>query len=58
MDDSCLSTGHHPLGSQNSSKENIKYNVLAGMSMGLTRLPSTENSPEREDQVKKIANQR
>lgn len=47
MDNSCLSIG--------ISKENIKYNKPAGM--GLTRLPSAENSPERNRQ-KKITNQR
>lgn len=40
MGDSCLSIG--------ISKENIKYNKPAGM--GLTRLPSAENSPERNRQ--------
>lgn len=42
MDNSCLSIG--------ISKENIKYNKPAGM--GLTRLPSAENSPERNRQKK------
>lgn len=42
MDNSCLSIG--------ISKENIKYNKPAAT--GLTRLPSAENSPERNRQKK------